>query len=106
MDGSTPELGQRYERAMIDAAETKSAALTAERLAKRVFSACYLAEEGTVAQREHSARTNPKFIAAEDDWLTKEHDANLAEARADAMKVRFESWRTENANRRAEMNLR
>ena len=100
------ELGQKYEAALLKAAEAKSQALKAEKLSKRVYSACFLESSGSVAQREHEARTHAKFIAVEDDWITKEHAANLAQAEADALHIHFETYRTQEASRRAEMNLR
>ena len=100
------EPGEKYETALMEAAETKSEALRLERLAKRVFSACYLAEAGTIAEREHRARINPKFIAVEDEWLTAEQAANTAGAKAEAMKVKFDYWRTLEATERAKMQLR
>lgn len=106
MPSAKPELGDRIEQALLSAAEAKSLALTAEKLAKRVFSACYLAETGPVQEREHKARTALKYVAAEDDWLAKEGAANLRQAEADALHVRFETYRTKEATRRAEMNLR
>lgn len=100
------ELGQKFEQAIIKAAELTSDALRLEKLAKRVYAACYLSSEGTVAEREARARTSMKFIEAEDAWLTAQHDANIGEAQADALKVRYESWRTTEATKRAEMQIR
>ena len=72
------ELGERYRLALTKAATLNSDAVVAERLQKRVYSTCYLAAEGTVANREHEARINPKFTAVEDDWLLKQRAADLA----------------------------
>lgn len=101
-----PELGERYRLALVKAARLRGEALTAERLQKRVYSRCYLAAEGTVAMREHTARTQGQFIAAEDAWLEKQSAADLAEAEAEAMRARMEVWRTQESSRRAEMQMR
>lgn len=100
------ELGQRYGQQLHETARLKADALVAERLQKRIFSACFLDAEGTVANREHLARTHAKFISAEDDWLQKQRAADLAEAVAEAMRARMEIWRTKESSRRAEMQIR
>jgi len=100
------EPGEKYETALMEAAETKSEALRLERLAKRFYAACYLAAAGTIAEREAKARTNPEFEKAEKEWIEAEHRANIAGAKAEAMKLRFEVWRTNEATERAKMNLR
>lgn len=95
-----------YETALLEAAETKSVALRLEKLAKRFYAACYLSAGGTVEERKAKATTNPEFKKAEEEWLAAEHAANVAEAKAEAFRLRFESWRTLEATKRAEMNLR
>ncbi len=97
--------GTKYEAALMEAAETKSEAIRLERLAKRFYAACYLSASGTIAEREAKARTNPEFEKAEEAWITAEHQANIAAAKAEALKVQFEVWRTKEATRRAEMSL-
>lgn len=100
------ELGDKYATALLDAADKKSEALKLERLAKRFYAACYLSAVGTVPEREAKARTNPEFERAEQEWITAEHEANIAEAKVEAMKVKWESWRTLESTKRAEMSLR
>jgi len=103
---NTPEFAERYRLAVMDAATKKSEAVRAEKLAKRVFSACYLSAEGPVAEREHKARTNEEYKRFEDDWIAAEHEANIAEAKVDAMRLAADIWRTSESSRRAEMSLR
>ena len=100
------EPGIKYEAALLEAAETKSEALRLDRLSKRFYAACYLSASGTIAEREAKARTNPEFQKVEEQWLVAEQQANLAGAKAEAMKLRFEVWRTTEATERAKMNLR
>ena len=100
------ELGDKYASALLTAAEAKSEALRLERLAKRFYSACYLTATGTIAEREAKARTNEEYQRAEDEWVAAEHAANVAQAKADAIHVAYESWRTQEATKRAEMSLR
>lgn len=71
-----------------------------------VYSACYLAAEGPVAEREHKARTNEEYRRFEDEWIAAEHGHNLAEAKVDAMRLASEIWRTAESTRRAEMQLK
>ena len=101
-----PELGGRLAEALQKAANLSSEALRLERLAKRVYAACYIAAEGTVAEREARARTALKFTEAEDAYISAQHAANVAEAEAEGLRVRFETFRSLNATRRAEMQIR
>lgn len=60
----------------------------------------------SAATAEQMALADPVYLEAMTDW-TK---ANLAyrrlDAEAEAARIRFEAWRTQSSNRRAEINLR
>ena len=86
-------------------ARAQNDVLRAEKKAKRIYSAIIMASEGSIAQREHAARIDPSYTAAEDVWLDSDLLANSLRAELDAMKIAFEIWRSRNANKRAEMNL-
>ena len=100
------ELGSKYENALLDAAMKKSEALRLERMTKRIYSAIYLEATGTIDERKAKALVNEKYKEAEDEWLDAEREANIAQAKADACEVAFETWRTQESTKRAEMTLR
>lgn len=99
-------LGERCHRALVQAARVKVEALTARKLAERVYDRILLDAEGSIPVREAKARVHEKFIAAEDAALKLESDAIIAKAHADGLQIRFEEFRTQAATSRAEMNLR
>lgn len=102
-----PELGQRYEQAVTKHAHAKSAASAAKKLAARVYAQCLIAaEDAPVELQKAAARIHPKYIAAEDEWQRLETAANLANAECDALRLKYESWRSMNATKRAEMQIR
>lgn len=101
-----PDFTEKYRLAVLAAAKSKAEAMKAEKLAKRVYSACYLSAEGPVAEREHKARTNDEYKRFEDEWIAAEHEANIAEAKVDAMRLSADIWRTAESSRRAEMQLK
>lgn len=99
-------LGELCHDAMLAHAKAQSEAMRLERLRKRKFAELFLRTEGSVAQREALARTNPAYVEAENAWVQAESAANLAKAEAEGLRLRFEAWRTAQATTRAEMNLR
>lgn len=100
-------LGEQVHNALVAAAKVQSEALRLEKLAKRVMAQLMIAsDEKSAGMREAAARSDLKYTAVEDAWIQAETDANIAKAEADGLKIRWESWRTEAANTRAEMNLR
>lgn len=100
-------LGQKYHDALIRAANAKNEALAAERLKKRVYAQCFLQVEGkNAAEREAKSITHAEYQRFEEQWIEAETRANLAKAEAEALAVKFEAWRTDQATRRAEMQIR
>lgn len=109
-------LEERYERALHAMGETLTVAATARADAENLEAAMkqkravlflkYKSGGESAATAEQMALADPVYAEALADW-TK---ANLAyrrlDAEAEAAKLRFEAWRTLNANKRAEMNLR
>ncbi len=106
MDMDNRPLSAQIEDALKIVAKRKSAELRAERKMKRIFRSLYLRQSGSVAEREAKAGTDPLYEKAEDEFVDAADRSNLAKAHADALQIKFEEWRTENATRRAEMNLR
>ena len=99
-------LSQQCADALEDSARAESEAIRLEKLAKRVFSQLVINSEGSVNIREHLARAHLKYTEAEDAYITAQTAANLARAKSDGLRLRFEAWRTEESSERARMNLR
>jgi len=94
-------------QALEDAALKRSEAELFKARAKRIYSELVIRGEGkSIAEREHWARQEARYVEAEEKALAAASDANLAEARADHWRLRFEEWRSLNATNRAQMNLR
>jgi hypothetical protein len=102
MDGSRSNrsLGEQVSDALVKAAEKKSAALFAKKLAERTFDRILLETKGTVDERKAKARLDPKFIAMEDEAITAESEHILAKARADGLDIEFKEWQSKNSNER------
>jgi len=100
------ELANTIQEALIEAAGTQSAALSLEKHAKAVRAEVFLQfSQGTIAEREAEARCHTRYQQIEREWIEAESAANLARAKADGLKIRWETWRTLQATRRAEMTL-
>jgi hypothetical protein len=109
-------LEERYERALdslgqqlSDAGSARAEAENAEAAMKQKKAVLFLKYKSggeSAATAEQMALADPIYAEALADYMK----ANLAyrrlDAEADAAKLRFEAWRTLNANKRAEMNLR
>jgi hypothetical protein len=98
--------GQQVHDALVSAAEAKNDALIAERKAKRVYAQVYLAATGSVEERKQKAVDSDTYAEYEDKRIDMETKHNIARAEADGLQCRFNEWQTNNATRRAEMNLR
>jgi trehalose-6-phosphatase len=104
---SNRTLGERVHDALVKAAEAKSEADRAEKLAKRIFSQLVIDLPGSsVASKEHAARTHPTYVKYEDEAIQRATAANIAKAEADGLDIRFKEWQSKHATERAEMNLR
>lgn len=102
MDRDNRSPAERYGDALELAAEAKSAAFKADKLAKRVFAQCLLLAEGkNIAEREARARLNETYVMAEDASIERETEANITRARADGAQARFEEWRSMRADARS-----
>ena len=100
-------LGEQCHNALLAAANKKVAAMRARKLADRVFDRLFIGTEGrNKEEREAKARTEAAYIKIDDEALQAESDAIVAKAEADGLAVRFEEWRSEQANAREEMKLR
>lgn len=100
-------LGEQVHNALVAAAKSASEALRLEKLAKRVMAQLMIvSDEKSAAMREAAARADLKYTSVEDAWIQAETTANIDKAEAEGLKVRWETWRTEQSTLRAEMQLR
>lgn len=65
----------------------------------------YINEGMAIAKAEHRARCSDYVIEKVKELAEAQLEANLAYATVKSMELRFEMFRSRNANRRAEMNL-
>jgi hypothetical protein len=64
------------------------------------------AEELFIAAGQAKVRAEAQDLLACADWESAALDAETLRAQAEAKRMRFEAWRTANATKRAQMNLR
>lgn len=100
-------VSERYADALIAAGAAKVEAIRSRKKAERILDACFLAAPGKNAdERKAHARQDERFKSADMEAERAELEEIAARSRANALQVAWESWRTEAANTRAEMNLR
>lgn len=100
-------LGQMVHDALVKAAELKADAMRERRRADRTLDICILRATGKNSdERKASARQMPEFEEADLKAIEAECKFVVAKAEADGLQVEWETWRTEQANQRAEANLR
>lgn len=97
------------ERLFIEAGKAKIAAEAADMRRKRVRAALFIKHKATaksIAEAEALAESDPVYELACTDWESVAYDAETLRAKAEAKRMKFESWRTERATERAAMQLR
>jgi hypothetical protein len=52
------------------------------------------------------AEADPVYELAVNDWMAAAMESETLRAQAEGKRMKFEAWRTANATRRAQMNLR
>ena len=78
-----------------------------EKMEKILFSELVnQSNETSVAKAEHWARDHRRYRDLVTEMIGARTIANVTKAKLDAKEMRFEAWRTAQATRRAEMNLR
>lgn len=92
--------------ALREAAETKIDADRAERAMKRVFASVMISKHGAVELRKSLATIDGEYVRAEETYLDALYASEMSRVRADALRLKFEAWRTLESTRRAEMTLR
>lgn len=116
MNAVTTEQGERIEQAIHEAEElfvsAGQAKVRAERLdyrRKSVRAAMFIKHKVTVksaAEATELAECDPVYELAKEDWFAAAMEAETLKARAEGKRMKFEAWRTANATKRAQMNLR
>jgi hypothetical protein len=100
-------LGEQLNDAILDSAEARTEALRCRKRADRLLDVEFLRSEGKNAdERRAKARTSDSYTRADLEAVEAECEAIKAKAKADGLQILWESWRTEQSTRRAEMNLR
>lgn len=97
------------ERLFICAGQAKVKAEAMDLRRKRVRAALfvkYKADGNAAGASEQMAEADPVYELACTDWENAALDAETLRAQAEAKRMKFEAWRTANATRRAQMNLR
>jgi len=93
---------------MEEAAKSKAEAEKCHKLSKRMFSQMVIsfrAAKCGLGESEHKARASEQYMETEDREIAAATAANIKQAELDARKLRWETWRSMNANKRAEMKL-
>jgi hypothetical protein len=106
---SPDDMAEMIRLELENAAQAKSDAERMDALRKRIFSQLVVAHtaDGTsVNKAEHMARANERYVQAEDNALDAQTRANVSGAKAEGLRLKWETWRTRNATKRAEMNLK
>lgn len=97
------------ETALESSADAKATAEEQQERMKQVYSTLVVHYRGDgkgVAEAEHFAKASEEYRAAADKWIVANYEFRRTDAKAEAMRLRFEAWRTANATERAKMNLR
>lgn len=100
---------EQLETALEKAAEARASAEEHAERMKQVYSTLVVHHRGDgkgVGEAEHLAKASEEYRAAADKWILANYDFRRTDAKAEAMRLRFEAWRTANATERAKMNLR
>lgn len=99
----------KAEELFVAAGQAKVKAEAMDLRRKRVRAALFIKHKATaksVAEAQELAECDPAYEAACADWENAAFDAETLRAQAEAKRMYFEAWRTEQSTRRAQMNLR
>lgn len=97
------------EKLFIEAGQAKIKAEAMDFRRKRVRATLFVKYKGDgnpVGASEQMAEADPVYELACNDWEAAAMDAETLRAQAEAKRMKFEAWRTANATKRAQMNLR
>lgn len=97
------------ERLFVEAGQAKVRAEQLDYRRKSVRAAMFIKHKASVksaAEATEMAECDPVYELAKEDYFAASMQAVTLQAQAEAQRMRFEAWRTANATRRAQMNLR
>lgn len=97
------------ERLFVQSGQAKVRAEAMDLRRKRVRATLfvkYKADGNPAGASEQMAEADPVYELACADWESAAMDAETLRAQAEAKRMKFEAWRTANATKRAQMNLR
>ena len=97
------------ERLFIEAGQAKVRAEQLDYRRKSVRAAMFIKHKASVksaAEAAELAECDPVYELAKEDWFAAAMEAETLKARAEAKRLRFEAWRTNQSTMRAQMNLR
>lgn len=97
------------ERLFVEAGQAKVRAEQLDYRRKSVRAAMFIKHKACVksaAEAAELAECDPVYELAKEDWFAAAMEAETLKARAEGRRMRFEAWRTANATKRAQMNLR
>ncbi len=108
MADSIDEAMERIRLAMEASARAQSEAARLDERRKIIRSQLvkfYRAEGKAIGESEHLAMASDKYEAAVQEHYLADLDAGLKRAEAEFLRIKWDTWRTKAANRRAERNL-
>lgn len=97
------------EELFVAAGQAKVKAESMDLRRKRVRATLFVKYKGAgnpAGASEQMAEADPVYELACADWEAAAMEAETLRAQAEAKRMRFEAWRTANATKRAQMNLR
>lgn len=99
---------ERLRLAMLDSAKKQSEASRLDERRKIIRAQLvkkFRADGKAVGESEQLAMATEQYETAVNEHYLADLEAGLAKAEADFLKIRWETWRTRAANKRAEMKL-
>jgi len=99
---------ERLRLAMLDSARKQSEASRLDERRKIIRAQLvkkFRADGKAVGESEQLAMATEQYETAVNEHYLADLEAGLAKAEADFLKIRWETWRTRAANKRAEMKL-
>lgn len=97
------------EEALENAGDNRARAEAMDERRKQVKAALivkYRREGKGIGEAESFAMADPVYTEAANAWESANYEYRRSDARAEAKRLRFEAWRSQNATHRAAMNLR
>lgn len=100
---------EEAEQLFVEAGQAKIRAEGLDLRRKRTRAVLFVKYKGdgnAAGASEQMAEADPAYALACTDWEAAAMEAETLRAQAEGKRLRFEAWRTKNATKRAQMNLR